>query len=144
MIYKSRAMAYSLKHRTSRTVTQGEWYPLGATVHPDGVNFALYSYYANDVFLLLFDDPAEDPTDIIQLETRTRYVWHTFVHGVKPGQLYAYKVRGDFNAAYGTRFNENKLLIDPYAKALTGKFRNTDNLLLGYDAASPQRDQSMD
>jgi glycogen operon protein len=96
------------------------------------------------VFLLLFDDPAGEPTDIIRLEERTRFVWHAFIPGIKAGQLYAYKVRGDFNPAWGMRFNESKLLIDPYAKALTGKARNQDNLLLAYDASSPARDLSLD
>src|SRR5262249_46648845 len=64
--------------------------------------------------------------------------------GIKPGQLYAYKVRGEFNPPYGTRFNENKLLLDPYAKALTGKLVNKDNLLLSYIPRSPLQDQAMD
>jgi isoamylase len=109
-----------------------------------GVNFAIYSQHAGEVFLLLFDRPDGDPTDIIRLEHRTKFIWHTFVHGVKAGQRYGYKIRGAFNPAYGLRFNENKLLIDPYAKALTGKFKNKDNLLLGYDPASPAKDLSQD
>src|SRR5205814_5161176 len=119
-----------------RTVSAGKWYPLGATVQAAGVNFALYSQSASDVFLLLFDKEDGEPTEIIKLESRTKCVWHAFVEGLRPGQLYGYKVRGPFNPAYGMRFNEHKLLIDPYAKALTGKFRNTDNLLLPYDAGS--------
>ncbi|HWT83695.1 MAG TPA: glycogen debranching protein GlgX, partial [Candidatus Methylomirabilis sp.] len=83
-------------------------------------------------------------TDIIQLDTRTRFIWHAFVSGLKPGQLYGYKVRGEFNPSQGLRFNEAKLLIDPYAKALTGKATNRDNLLLAYDARSPDRDLSQD
>jgi glycogen operon protein len=110
----------------------------------DGVNFALYSRTASAVFLLLFDDPAGPPTDVIQLEARTRFVWHAFVPGVKAGQLYAYRVRGDFNPAWGMRFNESKLLIDPYAKAVTGKARNQDNLLLAYDTQSPAGDLTLD
>src|SRR5215831_19826873 len=129
-------MSYPLQHRTARTVSAGNWYPLGATLNGDGVNFAIYSMHASDVFLLLFDRANDDPTDIIHMEARTRYVWHAFVRGLKAGQLYAYKVRGNFDPANGLSFNENKLLIDPYAKALTGKFSNVDNLLLGYDANS--------
>ena len=63
---------------------------------------------------------------------------------MKAGQFYGYKIRGEFNPAYGLRFNENKVLIDPYAKALTGKFENKDNLLLGYDPTSPDKDLSQD
>jgi glycogen operon protein len=109
-----------------------------------GVNFAIYSRHASEVFLLLFDVPDGDPTDVIKLDASTRHVWHAFVHGLKPGQLYAYKVRGEYNPAFGLRFNEHKLLIDPYAKALTGKFHNTDNLLLAYDSASIEKDRSLD
>jgi glycogen operon protein len=128
----------------ARRVFPGRPFPLGATLGPDGVNFALYSRTASAVFLLLFDDPAGPPTDVIQLEERTRFVWHAFVPGLKSGQLYAYRVRGDFNPAWGMRFNESKLLIDPYAKALTGKARNQDNLLLAYDPSSPAGDLSRD
>jgi isoamylase len=137
-------MSYFLQHRTNRPISSGTWYPLGACPNPTGVNFAIYSMHAREVFLLLFDHPDEDPSDIILLETCTRYVWHTFVHGLKAGQLYGYKVRGEFNPAHGLRFNEHKLLIDPYAKALSGKFRNSDNLLLPYDSTSPLKDLSID
>ena len=137
-------MGYGLKHRTDRKVSEGRFYPLGASLAPDGVNFALYSQNATEVFLLLFDAPDGAPTDIIRLDTRTRYIWHAFISGLKPGQLYGYKVRGEFNPSQGLRFNEAKLLIDPYTKALTGKATNRDNLLLAYDSQSPDRDLSQD
>ena len=137
-------MEYELKHNTNRQISIGKYYPLGATLHEEGVNFAIYSQCASEVFLLLSGRPDGEPTDIIKLENRTKYIWHTFVHGLKAGQLYGYKIRGDFNPGYGMRFNENRVLIDPYAKALTGKLKNTDNLLLAYDPNSPVRDLSMD
>src|SRR4030042_4191132 len=137
-------MAYKVKTQTSRTVSAGRYFPLGATLTDHGVNFAIYSQHAGEVFLLLFDRPDGDPTDIIRLEHRTKFIWPTFVRGVKGGQYYGYKIRGEFNPAYGLRFNENKLLIDPYAKALTDKFGNKDNLLLGYDPCSPALDLSQD
>jgi glycogen operon protein len=137
-------MDYELRHKTKRRISAGKHYPLGANLNEEGVNFAIYSQHANEIFLLLFDRPDGGPTDIIQLEQRTRHIWHTFVHGCKAGQLYGYKVRGHFNPGYAMRFNENKLLIDPYAKALTGKARNTDNLLLSYDPNSLAKDLSMD
>jgi glycogen operon protein len=127
-------VTYALKHSTQKIVTKGTHYPLGATLTPDGVNFALYSQHAMDVFLLLFDTPTGDPTDIIQLNERDKWIWHAHVKGVRPGQLYGYKVRGEYRPEWGLRFNDAKLLLDPYAKAVTGKFRNTDNLLLAYDA----------
>src|SRR3974390_758984 len=126
-------MAYELKHSTRRTVTKGTNYPLGATLTPDGVNFAVYSKQATNVFLLLFDTPAGEPTDIIELRERDKFVWHAHVKGLKPDQLYGYKGRGEYRPEWGLRFNDAKLLLDPYAKALTGKFRNTSNLLLAYD-----------
>jgi glycogen operon protein len=137
-------MEYRLEHRTNKKVSAGRFYPLGATLTPDGVNFALYSQHASEVFLLLFDRPDGDPTDVIRIENRTRYIWHTFVHGLKAGQLYGYRVRGEFLPARGLRFNENKLLLDPYAKAFSGKARNQDNLLLAYDPQSADLDLSWD
>ncbi|HME45557.1 MAG TPA: glycogen debranching protein GlgX [Syntrophorhabdales bacterium] len=137
-------MAYELVQKTSRRLSAGKFYPLGATLTDDGVNFAIYSRNAQEVFLLLFDAPDGDPTDIIQLTNRARYCWHVFVHGVKPGQLYGYKIRGEYNPAGGLRFNEQKLVMDPCSKALTGKFRNVDNLLLGYDASSWGKDLTKD
>jgi isoamylase len=122
-----------LEHRTSRQLEPGLPHPLGATLVDGGVNFALYSKHAADVFLLLFDDPHGEPTDIIRLPRRDKFIWHAKVNGVGAGQLYGYKVRGEYRPEWGLRFNEAKLLLDPYAKAVTGKFRNTDNLLLPYD-----------
>ena len=125
-------------------VSPGSHYPLGATVVNGGVNFALFSQNAQKVRLLLFDEPAGSPSRSITLENRTKYVWHAFVEGLVPGQLYGYKVDGAYKPAGGARFNSNKLLLDPYAKALTGKATNTDNLLLAYNVSSPDRDLSLD
>src|SRR4029453_847993 len=109
-------------------------FPLGATLTPDGVNFALYSKNATEVFLLLFDKPDGEPTDIIQLVNRDKFIWHALVKGLRASQLYGYKVRGEYRPELGFRFNEAKLLLDPYAKAVTGKFSNLDNLLLTYNS----------
>jgi glycogen operon protein len=119
-------------------------YPLGATLTPAGTNFALYSQAASAVSLVLFDRADGEPTEVIPLGGPTRRVWHRFVKGVKAGQLYGYRVHGEHRPEAGYRFNDAKLLLDPYAKAVTGKFRNTDNLLLGYDPASEARDLSLD
>ncbi|RPI00090.1 MAG: glycogen debranching enzyme GlgX [Calditrichaeota bacterium] len=100
----------------------GRSYPVGATVYPDGVNFSIYSRNANAVELLLFDDDdAKAPARIIPLNdqvNRTFYYWHVFVPGLKPGQLYGYRVYGPFAPDKGYRFDGHKVLIDPYAKAL--------------------------
>ncbi|MBI5623518.1 MAG: glycogen debranching protein GlgX [Elusimicrobia bacterium] len=124
--------------------TPGHFYPLGATLSAEGVNFALYSKNAEGVELVLFDAPDADPSQVIRVEHRTRYVWHVFVRGAKAGQLYGWRVHGPFQPERGLRFNSTKLLMDPYAKALTGKFRNSRNCLLSYDPASPARDLSLD
>jgi glycogen operon protein len=124
---------------------RGLFYPLGAHLQEGGANFALYSRHATDVWLLLFDRADDrEPARTIKLENRTRFVFHGFVEGVKAGQLYGYRVGGPFEPERGHRFNDKKLLIDPYAKALTGKAKNVDNLLLAYRAGAPTRDLSFD
>jgi glycogen operon protein len=137
-------MPDDLSHRTNRKLSPGRHFPLGATLEPGGVNFSLYSATAEEVWLLLFDRPDGEPTDILRVRDRDRFAWHVFVHGAGAGQLYGYKVRGPFDPARGFRFNDRKLLIDPYAKALTGKIVNEDNLLLAYDPGDPARDLSLD
>src|SRR3990167_3908184 len=137
-------MSTALATRTTKQVLPGRPYPLGATLTSEGVNFAVYSRNAAEVFLLLFDPNKPDPTDVIRMPQRSKFVWHAFVPGLKAGQLYGYKVRGDYRPEHGLRFNEHKLLLDPYAKAVTGKFRNTANLLLAYDPLSQWRDLSWD
>jgi len=129
---------------TKLKVTEGKYYPLGATPTKDGVNFAIYSQNAREVYLLLFDSPDGEHTDVIRLENQAKYIWYAHVSGLSAGQLYGYKIRGEHNPAYGMRFNDNKLLIDPYAKALTGKFVNKDNLLLSYNPEDPAADLSRD
>ena len=137
-------MAYELKHHTIKTVEKGKSFPLGAALTAGGVNFAVYSKHAAEVFLLLFDTPDGEPSDIIQIKDRDRFIWHARVNGVRAGQLYGYKVRGEHRPEWGLRFNDAKLLLDPYAKAVSGKFRNTDNLLLAYDPQHGARDLSSD
>jgi isoamylase len=122
----------------------GKPFPLGATLTPEGVNFALFSRSASAVHLVLFDEPAGEPTEVIPLEGPNRYIWHVLVGGLHAGQLYGYRVFGDHDPAHGMRFNPSKLLIDPYAKALTGKAVNADNLLLAYDPHAPDLDLSID
>jgi isoamylase len=122
-----------LDQRTTKIVTEGSPFPLGATLCEDGVNFAIYSKHGTEVFLLLFDAPDGEPADIIRLENCDRFVWHVRIKGLGAGQLYGYKVRGEYRPEWGYRFNDCKLLLDPYARAVSGKFRNAGNLLLPYD-----------
>jgi glycogen operon protein len=100
----------------------GRSYPLGATVYPQGVNFSIYSKNATAVELLLFDDVDDaSPSRTIKLhsqENRTFFYWHIFVAGCRAGQLYGFRVSGPFAPEKGFRFDGQKLLIDPYAKAI--------------------------
>jgi len=137
-------MENGLRHLTDKKISSGEPDPLGATLKGNGANFALYSQYAGEVFLLLFDNPDSRPTDIIRVDNRTGNIRHLFVHGIKAGQLYGYKVRGVYNPSQGMRFNEYKLLMDPYAKAVTTCFRDKDALFLPYDMNAPEKDLVMD
>lgn len=96
---------------------------LGAVVTPEGVNFSIYSRDATRVSLVLFDSEwDEKPSRIIDLDPvkdRTGSIWHYFVEGAKEGTLYLYKVDGPYVPPKGQRFNPNKFLFDPYAKAFT-------------------------
>ncbi|MEY4580335.1 MAG: hypothetical protein RL701_5038 [Pseudomonadota bacterium] len=100
-----------------RGVTEGLPYPQGATYLGTGSNFALYSEHAERVEVCLYDD-ANHEQAVIALPGRTQNVWHGFVPGVGPGQRYGYRVSGPFAPERGHFFNPNKLLIDPYARAL--------------------------
>ncbi len=97
----------------------GRPYPLGATVYPEGVHFALFTKNAAAVELLLFDHFADPmPAHVIRLDprvNRTFYYWHVFVFDLAPGQIYGYRVYGPYAPQQGHRFNPNKLLLDPYA-----------------------------
>jgi isoamylase len=97
-------------------------FPLGATVFPDGVNFSVFSRQAGRVELLLFDDNASPyPTRVIDLDARTHrtyHYWHAFVPGIGPGQVYAYRAFGPFFPEHGLRFDPEKVLLDPYGRAV--------------------------
>jgi glycogen operon protein len=103
-------------------VLPGKPYPLGANYDGEGVNFALFSENANGVKLCLFHN-ADDPHEYTQIdfEEVTDYVWHAYLPGIKPGQLYGYRVYGRYQPKKGFRFNPQKLLLDPYAKAINGR-----------------------
>jgi isoamylase len=100
----------------------GTSYPLGATVYPEGVNFSVYSKNADGVELLLFDrDENPRPSRVISLDlakNRTYFYWHVFVPDLQPGQIYGYRVSGPFDPGKGLRFDPQKVLLDPYGKAL--------------------------
>ncbi|HSA63545.1 MAG TPA: glycogen debranching protein GlgX [Nitrospira sp.] len=126
------------------TTRPGHPYPLGATWDGEGVNFALFSENATAVELCLFDrHDQEKETQTIRIEERTNQVWHVFLPEVRPGQLYGYRVHGPYEPQAGHRFNGNKLLIDPYAKALHGELGWSDSMF-GYTIGDPEADLSFD
>jgi len=129
---------------TTRRLTPGANSPLGATATAAGVNFALYSQHATDVSLLLYSAGDGAPTDVIPLKGPTNGIWHIHVVGIGAGQLYSYRVGGQYDPSNGLRFNTAKVVLDPYAKAVTAKFRNTDNLLLAYDPQAGSADLALD
>jgi isoamylase len=103
----------------SHTLLPGRPYPLGAKASSKGTNFALYSERATGVTLCLFDEDGKE-VEQIKLKEHTAFVWHGLVMGVKPGQIYGYRVEGPWEPEKGLRFNPSKLLLDPYAEAVTG------------------------
>jgi isoamylase len=120
----------------------GSPYPLGANWDGEGVNFALYADNATAVTLCFFDD-AKDEAEAhkIKLVERTHHIWHVYVEGAQPGQLYGYRVDGPYDPKQGHRFNPSKLLIDPYTKAIAGTIDWSD-ALFGYEIGHPDEDLS--
>lgn len=115
-------------------------YPLGASYDGAGVNFALYSQVAQKVELCLFDE--HDVETRIEMTERNSYVWHNYIPGLQPGQRYGYRVYGPYDPMHGLRCNPNKLLLDPYAKAIEGNI-DGDESLFSYWFKSPDDTSAM-
>jgi isoamylase len=125
-------------------VWPGDPYPLGATWTGVGVNFALFSAHATAVELCLFDSAeAVRETERIPLSEQTAQVWHGFLPDIRPSQLYGYRVYGPYDPHNGHRFNPNKVLMDPYAKAVARTIRWADEMF-GYRVGDPSDDLSFD
>jgi glycogen operon protein len=123
-------------------IRPGKPYPRGATWDGIGVNFALHSAHAEKVELLLFDDADDrEPAVTFTLPEHTGPIWHGYVVNLRPGQLYGYRVYGPYDPANGHRFNPNKVLLDPYAKAI-GRPLRWDDSLFGYDVTDDEKDLS--
>ena len=125
-------------------IWRGQPYPLGATWDGEGVNFALFSENATKVELCLFDE--RDTTKEIfrtPIEERNDLVWHAYLPEVRPGQHYGYRVHGPYEPEQGHRFNPAKLLIDPYAKAISGTIDWSD-AMFGYRLGGPAEDLARD
>jgi len=103
---------------STRHVRPGDSYPLGATWDGAGTNFSLFSEIAERVELCLFDESGAEQR--IAMPDVTGFCWHGYLPGVGPGQRYGFRVHGPWNPEAGHRVNPSKLLIDPYAKAISG------------------------
>ncbi|MBH8620799.1 glycogen debranching protein GlgX [Bifidobacterium adolescentis] len=121
-------------------IRPGSMYPLGASYDGAGVNFALFSQVAQKVELCLFDE--EDRETRVEMTEQNSYVWHNYLPGIQPGQRYGYRVYGPYDPAKGLRCNPNKLLLDPYAKAIEGNI-DGDESLYSYWFKSPEDVTSM-
>jgi isoamylase len=125
-------------------VWPGRPYPLGATWDGVGVNFAFFSEHGSKVELCLFDGPdSTAEAERIAFNEYTDQVWHAYLPDVQPGQLYGYRVYGPYEPAKGHRFNPNKLILDPYVKAI-GRDLRWDDSLFGYKIGDPEADLSID
>jgi glycogen operon protein len=127
----------------SARVWPGQPHPLGATWDGKGVNFALFSAHAERVDLCLFDASGHHEEARIVMPEYTDEVWHCYLPEARPGLLYGYRVHGPYEPTLGHRFNPNKLLLDPYARALSGTLRWND-VLFGHRVGSPREDLSFD
>ncbi len=121
----------------------GSPYPLGASWDGEGVNFAVFSANAEKIELCLFDPAGRRQVGCYPLPEWTDEVWHGYLPNGFPGMLYGYRAYGPYAPEQGHRFNPNKLLLDPYARAMRGEVRWTD-ALFGYRVASARADLSFD
>jgi glycogen operon protein len=125
-------------------VRRGVPLPMGTHEYGRGVNFAFFSRHASRVRLELFEHPgdarAASVIDLDPARHRTGDVWHVWVEGIQPGQLYAYRVDGPYEPKDGHRFNVNKLLLDPFATAISPLPDWEFGPAHGYDPSAPERD----
>ncbi|HSK40004.1 MAG TPA: glycogen debranching protein GlgX [Arenibaculum sp.] len=124
-------------------IRPGRPFPLGATWDGYGANFALFSANATKVELCLFDRTGTREVERVALPEYTDEVWHGYLPEARPGMLYGYRVHGPYEPSAGHRFNPNKLLVDPYARALFGSLRWSD-AHFGYRVGSSREDLSFD
>jgi glycogen operon protein len=123
----------------SRAVWPGSPLPLGAIFDGDGTNFSLFTDSAEGVELCLFDDDGHE--ERVTLSELTASCWHAYLPGVVAGTRYGFRVHGPFAPEQGQRFNDNKLLLDPYARAITGDV-DWDEAVYGYRWGDPAEDLS--
>jgi glycogen operon protein len=137
-------LVFLFKESVRMPIWPGRPSPLGATWDGRGVNFAVYSEHAERVELCLFDQPTDRrETTRFQLVEQTDHVFHGYVPGLRPGQLYGYRVHGPYRPGEGHRFNPQKVVLDPYAKAI-GRDLVWDDSLFGYPVGQPDGDLTAD
>ncbi len=124
-------------------IAEGSPNPRGATWDGLGVNFSLFSANASKVELCLFDDAGETELERIELPEYTNEVFHGYLPDARPGTIYGYRVHGPYEPEQGHRFNPNKLVLDPYAKAHVGQLR-WDNACFGYTIGAEGDDLTFD
>jgi len=124
-------------------IREGLPHPRGATWDGNGVNFSLFSSFATRVDLCLFDATGEKELQRIELPEYTDEIWHGYVAGIGPGQVYGYRVHGPYEPEAGHRFNPNKLLLDPYAREYVGQLK-WDHAIFGYTIGAEGDDLTFD
>ncbi len=127
----------------SNGIRPGKAWPLGAHWDGNGVNFALFSANAEKVELCLFEETSLQEVQRVVLPEKTDDVWHVYLTDAGPGLLYGYRVYGPYDPVNGHRFNHHKLLLDPYARATVGQYRDGDENY-GYIKGAPEGDLSFD
>jgi glycogen operon protein len=132
-----------MRAASSNLVLNSAPYPLGASVVAEGTSFAVFAGNATEVELCLFDATGRREITRVALPECTDGVWHGCVPGIAAGQIYGFRAHGPYDPERGHRYNANKLLLDPYARALSGSLRWSD-ALYGYRPTSPRGDLSID
>src|SRR3989338_5125414 len=129
--------------RPSLTVEPARSSELGVCELSGGLRFGVYSRHARRVLLALFREGSADPFEMLPLP-RHGHVFQGFVPGLEPGCLYGFYAEGPFDPRNGHRFNPSKLLLDPYARALHGEFRNEGGVLYGHVPGGEDADLTPD
>ncbi len=132
-------MTLTAKH----TCSAGTDHPQGATFDGAGVNFSLFSAHATRVEVCFFDNEGNVEIERLDLPDYTDEMWNGYVEGVGPGTVYGFRVHGPYEPEAGYRFNPNKLLLDPYARAHVGAL-TWDDACFGYVVGDEQADLSFD
>jgi len=124
-------------------IQAGEPTPVGATVVEGGVNFSVFSAHAERIDVCLFDPSGTIEIQRLTLPENTHELFHGFVPGLPEGTLYGLRAYGPFDPENGHRFNPNKLLADPYARAFHGRLKSSDTHF-AYDLNAGEKDLTFD